>query len=109
MLHRSSTDTGQRRPPLLEADRVPPPHHRGINASDYFIYTYDFATLPRRRPVSASREFVVTSPGCAWRPIFDFSKIGTPSRVTSNLPPRDGTSFTSSPGNAERISAAKLT
>lgn len=49
-----------------------------------------------------------TSPGVAWRPRFDFSNIGTPSRKTSNRPPFDGINVTSASGYRARISAAKL-
>jgi len=49
------------------------------------------------------------SPGRACRSSFDFSKIGTPSRCTSNRPPLDGMSVTVAPANLALISAARLT
>jgi hypothetical protein len=50
----------------------------------------------------------MTSPGLAWRPVFDFSKIGLPSQTTSKRPPFDGISLTSASGKRPRISAARL-
>ena len=48
------------------------------------------------------------SPGAACLPVFDFSKIGFPSSITSKRPPLDGTSCTSASGYFDFISAARL-
>ncbi len=47
------------------------------------------------------------SPGLAWRPSFDFSNTGTPSRMTSNRPPREGINVTVASGNRVLSSAAR--
>jgi hypothetical protein len=48
------------------------------------------------------------SPGAACLPVFDFSKIGFPSSITSNRPPLDGINCTSASRYLDLISAAKL-
>ena len=58
-------------------------------------------------PAYRSRRETI-SPGLACRFSLDFWKIGTPSRRTSNLPPRDGISSTSTDGNRSLSSAARL-
>lgn len=63
----------------------------------------------RRRvhPAGRCASSETISPDFAWRPSFDFSKIGTSSRSTSNRPPLDGIRVISASGYRLRISAAR--
>jgi hypothetical protein len=93
--------------PTRRPDYIPPGTARNSISISY-LRRHDARRDAGRAPHALHPNRFSTSPGFAWRPSFDFSKIGTPSRKTSKRPPFDGINVTSASGYLARISAAKL-